>query len=161
MKSHTKRHPSLDRLLQQWQHEHRELVRMTSDLRWWSSQMAQADGNRFAEMGDKLAAVRDHLCGHFDREVEIGWELPVAWVEGTAEVEAAYREAAEDHQQLLERLDQLIGRLRSSPLPFDSWQDALDELDLFLDSLDEHEEIEETSLHWVRNVRVAPDETGI
>ena len=156
MKPHPKP-PCLDRLLQQWQQEHRELERVVGELRWWSSDSPSVDRLRFIEMADRLTLLRDHLFEHFDREVEIGWELPPHSASPAEELEASHRQAADDHQQLLERLDQLIGRLRASPLPFDSWQDALDELDLFLDSLDEHEEQEETSFQLVRHNESVPD----
>ncbi len=50
------------------------------------------------------------------------------------------------HDQLLTRLSDLIDRLSLPEPPFESWTNAMDEVALFVDALEQHEEHETRSV---------------
>jgi hypothetical protein len=79
---------------------------------------------------------------HFAREDQLIGQLADLYPTSSPQVDAVRRQASGDHDQLCERLDNLIERLDQVVPPFASWQNAMDEVELFVDALEQHEEQE-------------------
>ena len=140
----------VERLFAEWQLEHRDLLRVIDGLRRWMYDVNQLGIPRFGETADQLLMLRDRLVHHFGREDELGRRLFEAEPHAEVEVQALCRQADRDHERLLKRLDGLSERLRLIDPPFASWQRAVDEVELLVDDLEEHEEQEAESVRrWM------------
>ena len=64
------------------------------------------------------------------------------------EVQAAQRQALRDHEQLLARMDELNEKLLQLEPPFASWQEAVQQIGLVMDMLEQHEEQESENIQW-------------
>ena len=135
-------------LFSQWQDEHRLLNQFTEELRQWSYQVAQLGIPHFGEAADKLIQLRHRLVDHFQREDQIGHQL-LSECDGSVEMRATCRSASSDHENLLKRLDDLIARHQEVDPRFESWQQAMNEVDLFLDAMEQHEEQESANITWL------------
>lgn len=136
-------------LFAKWHEEHQQLETFTGELRQWAYERAQLGMPQFGETANKLAYLRTHLVAHFEREDEIASQLSSGQAAASVEVQATCRQAAHDHLHLLKRLDDLISRLNQVQPPFDSWEQAFREIDLFLDAMEQHEEQEDASITWL------------
>ena len=136
-------------LFAKWQAEHQQLDQFTEELRTWTYDVAQLGIPHFGEAADKLTLLHGRLQSHFQQEDEIGSQLANQQSVPSVEIEATRRKAAQDHQSLSTRLDDLIDRLRQNEPPFDSWEQAVQEVDLFIDALEQHEEQESASITWL------------
>lgn len=136
-------------LFNKWHEEHHQLEEFISQLRQWAYEIGQMGIPHFGEAAGKLAKLRERLVTHFEQEDEIGNQLSDHQAAPSAEVQATCRAAAHDHANLLRRLDELIARLCQTEPPFDSWEQAIGEVDLFLDAMEEHEEQETANLTWL------------
>ena len=135
-------------LFARWRQEHDELDQVTGELRQWTYEVGQVGIPHFGEAGDKLAKVRQRLVEHFKREEEIGQQL-LDDCKNSAEAISTCRSASQDHEHLLGRITDLIVRLQQPEAPFESWQQAVREVELFLDALEQHEEHEEANITWL------------
>jgi iron-sulfur cluster repair protein YtfE (RIC family) len=136
-------------LFAKWQAEHRQLDEFTEELRTWTYEVAQLGIPHFGEAANKLTLLRVRLQKHFQQEDEIGNQLANQQSVPSVEIEATRRKATQDHISLSTRLDDLIDRLAQTEPPFDSWEQAVQEVDLFIDALEQHEEQESASITWL------------
>lgn len=137
------------KLFAKWHEEHKQLELFTEQLRQWAYEIAQLGIPHFGETANKLTQLRGRLVTHFEREDEIGDRLLEEQASPSAEVKSTCQQAAHDHANLLRRLDDLISRLNETEPPFDSWEQAIREVDLFMDAIEQHEEQEHANITWL------------
>tara|TARA_R110002049_G_scaffold50370_3_gene143100 strand:- start:143229 stop:143693 length:465 start_codon:yes stop_codon:yes gene_type:complete len=130
-----------------WKQEDRELERQLDLIRQWMMETSAASNeNRFEESASRLSQLRSYLKQHFDHENELTYQLSEIYPKPSPEIEAIQRQAARDHVQLLEKIDALIEDMNRLAPPFDSWQAAIDQVEWFVDLLEQHEEQESESI---------------
>lgn len=139
------KHPLTD-FFQTWQTEDRALEVAVDEIRDWMHEVNQLGIPHFGETATRLAPLRNRLVNHFHREDEMIAGLAEQYPSTSPEIEAVRRQSGRDHHRLLCRLDDLIDRLAQIDPPFDSWQAAMDELEMFVDLLEQHEERESESI---------------
>lgn len=149
MKTRTDTTETVERLTHQWQQGHHDLNSFFGEHRQWAYEIAQRGFPHFGETADRLKQLRLRLTEHFRQEDEISERLAKLGETPSPEVEANRRQVAIDHGCLLSRLDTLIGRLSELEPPFESWQAAVEEVELFCDALEQHEEQESDCLNWL------------
>lgn len=123
--------------------EHSSLEREIADWRTWWAELKELGQPHFGEMGNRLAQFREHLAAHFaheesQKDLGLVEDLPPEAVQRLAELR-------DEHEGLLEELDQLVQRLRSCEPQFTCWSEARKEFDAFLTRLDDHENAEEAA----------------
>ncbi len=131
---------TIQALFGKWKNEDRELGRYLDAVRDWMHDVSQLGIPRFGETADRLEQLQDRLGIHFDREDEITEQLSDYYSSSSIELEAIRRQTRRDHQQLAERLEELIARLNELEPPFVSWESAIDEVELFVIVLEQHED---------------------
>jgi hypothetical protein len=120
--------------------EHQNLTRRIAELRKWWSELDALGARKFGEMAFRVQELRDLLAEHFqeeERDGYLGSALAVA-----PQFTAQASELCQQHPQFLDRLDNLIMRVRDSEPPSDYWRTARDELEQFLADLRRHERSE-------------------
>ncbi len=137
----------LNDVMQRWNDEHAELSKKITEITRWLGEVSQLGVPRFGELAERLRHLRDRMLQHFDREDKLGEEMHLS--HACVEVEATRRRAASDHLHLTERLDRLIAKLSELDPPFNSFQQAIDEVSLFVDAFEQHEEEESQGLTWL------------
>ena len=125
-----------------WQLEDRDLETSIDQVRNWMQEVNQLGIPHFGETATRLRPLRDRMLVHFAREDQMIGQLADLYPTSSPEVDAVRRQASRDHDQLSERLDNLIERLDQVVPPFASWQNAMDEVELFVDALEQHEDQE-------------------
>ena len=139
-------------LFRQWQGEVRELEGFVDGLRDWMQKMGE--GSPYVWDGPLvgLLDLKTRLRDHFDREDRIIAALASTFDHPPTELDATLRQAKHDHRQLIDRLDRFVERLRQfmpsadlRPEP-EAWDNALAELELFVDLLEQHEDQENESI---------------
>jgi hypothetical protein len=141
-------------LLQQWNDEHHDLSRSIRDITLWLGQVSQRGIPRFGELASRLDLMRQRMKQHFDREEALSDDLQQA--SDCLEVKTTRRRAINDHQHLTQRIDDLIAKLSELEPPFDSFQQAIDQVGLFVDAFEQHEEQEAQGLQWLTNYNSDP-----
>ena len=149
MDTNTSTNDVRETLLAKWHEEHQQLETFTNELRHWAYEIGQLGIPRFGQTAGKLTQLRARLVAHFERENEIGSQLLSDQASPSVEVQATCRQSALDHANLIKRLDDLIARLNQNEPPFDSWEQAVSEIDLFMDAIEEHEEQETANITWL------------
>lgn len=145
---------SLAPLLQQWNDEHQDLSRSIRETTLWLGQVSQRGIPRFGELAARLSLMRQRMKQHFDREEVLGNDLQQA--SDCLEVKTTRRRSINDHQHLTQRIDDLIARLSELEPPFDSFQQAIDQVGLFVDAFEQHEEQEAQGLQWLTHYNSDP-----
>lgn len=140
---------TIEDLSQAWRDEHDKLHAFFEDYRQWSYQVAQRGIPHFGETACRLKHLRAELEQHFSCEDEICQKLMVCKGGMSPELDAMRRQTAIDHESLLTRLDQLIDQLGAVNPLFDSWQQAVSEVERFCDALEVHEEQEADCITWL------------
>jgi hypothetical protein len=141
-----KRTAHMQRFFDEWKQEDRQLEDALDVMRDWMSQVAQLGVPHFGEAGTRLQSFRNQLVEHFAREDELLAELSDCCDDSSESLAATRRQTDRDHQQLLERLDDLVTRLNELDPPFISWQAAIEELELLTVLVEQHEDQESESL---------------
>ena len=144
----TKSTSSYPALTEQWMCEHQELDQRVCELVAWMNEVAKLGIPRFGQAGTRLKQLRHRLVEHFHVEDQITIELCQSRP-SCLEVQAAKRQASRDHDQLLARTDDLCEKLMQLEPPFASWQDAVQQIGLLMDVLEQHEEQESENIHWL------------
>jgi hypothetical protein len=142
------KHP-LAEFYQTWKAEDRALEAGIDEIRDWMHEVNQLGIPHFGETATRLGPLRDRLVAHFQREDEMISQLAELYPSSSPEIEAVRRQSSRDHHQLLVRLDDLTSRLGQIEPPFASWQAAIDELESFVDLLEQHEEQESESIEML------------
>ena len=117
------------------------------DLNMWMSEVNQLGIPHFGEAGSRLQNLRYRMLQHFKREDLIVENLAAQFesesqASALAVVAELHQRATSDHETLLIRLDDLIERLNHLEPPFQSWLEAMQEIELFTLQLQEHEDYE-------------------
>ncbi|TWU22499.1 hypothetical protein Pla52o_35570 [Novipirellula galeiformis] len=136
-------------LFEHWKQEHTNLQQELDAFRDWTCEVASQQAAEFSDAAMRLLQIRDRLVDHFVREDQIGRQLREHYPKGSVEVEASYRQACQDHEELLSELDDLADRLDQVDPPFESWMEAVHEVTLFIDRIEEHEECEAEHVRWL------------
>ncbi len=136
---------SLAELYDRWQAEDRELQSSIDAVRDWMREVNQLGIPHFGETATRLRPLRDRLVTHFDREDEMVVQLAELYPASSPEMGGVRRQSSSDHEKLFGRLDDLIERLNQPEPPFSSWEAAMQEVQLFVDVLEQHEEQESDS----------------
>lgn len=137
----------LERLIELWRLEHAELIERIRAITLWLGSTCRGDAEPFEELATRLQQFRERLLSHFEREDALGDDLRA--VHGCAEADANARRAASDHPHLVRRVEDLISRLTRPQPEFDSFQDAVEQVSLFVDAVEQHEEEEAMGLQWL------------
>lgn len=139
--------PSAGELADLWNQEHADLAQHTDQLHRWLAEASHQEILGYGELALQLKSFRDRLLDHFGQEEDLGQQLQELC--DCAEMTASRRQIASDHEHLMLRLDSLIERLIQAEPPFGSFGRAVDEVGLFLDAFELHEEQETLSLQWL------------
>jgi hypothetical protein len=140
-----------------WRAEDRQLEVGIDGVRDWMQEVNQLGIPHFGETATRLLPLRQRLVTHFQREDQMIAQLAELYPSSSPEVQAVRSQSSRDHHQLLNRLDDLIGRLGKTEPPFASWQAAMDELESFVDLLEQHEEQEAESIERLMPVEQRGD----
>jgi hypothetical protein len=144
MNSRTER--SLPKIFDRWRAEDRELELRIDELRDWMGEVSQLGIPHFGETATRLGQVRERLVQHFQREDEMVAELARLYPDSSPEIASIRNQSSRDHSQLLTRLDDLSRRLSELEPPFESWQEAMQDVELFVNALEHHEDHESESV---------------
>jgi hemerythrin-like domain-containing protein len=142
----TEANPLLSKIFETWQAEDRELEACLDEVRDWMREVSQLGIPHFGETATRLRPFHDRLVLHFDREDKMIGQLAQHYPSSSPEVSAVRTQSDHDHKHLLVRLDDLMARLNQTEPPFASWQAAMEEVELFVDVLEQHEERESESI---------------
>jgi len=140
---------SLPSIYLSWQAEDRELEAFIDQVRDWMLEVNQLGIPHFGETATRLRPLRTRLVTHFEHEDEMVAQLSKLYPPSSPEIEAVRSQSSHDHRQLLARLDELIDRLDQPDPTFTSWQAAMDEVELFVNALEQHEEQESESFEML------------
>ncbi|MCF7961816.1 MAG: hypothetical protein K9M08_13840 [Pirellula sp.] len=141
--------PSVNSLFEQWKAEHCELDDYAMELASWIHQQSKQRNLQFREAVERLADLSARLASHFDREQEIGEKIVAAQRHLSPEAESLKRQADRDHSNIMKRLKHLSDRMQDAEAECDAWKAGMDELNLILDTLEQHEEQEAESVGWM------------
>ena len=146
--------PTLPGIFQAWKAEDRELESSIDAVRDWMQEVSQLGIPHFGETATRLRPMRARLEVHFAHEDEMVTQLAELYPPSSPEIDAVRRQSDRDHSRLLERLDGLIDRLDQTEPPFASWQAAMEEVELFVDVLEQHEDQESESFEMLIPAKV-------
>ena len=149
MKARTDPKHTVESLTHRWRDGHRKLDEFFDEYRKWAYDVAQQGVPHFGETADRLKQLRECLSEHFLAEDEICEQLIAITGTPSPELDANRRQVATDHINLLSRLDTLINELSEVDPPFDSWQQAVEQVERFCDALEQHEEQESDCIQWL------------
>ena len=145
----TEAHPSLSEIFKNWRAEDRDLESRLDEVRDWMREVSQLGIPHFGETATRLRPLREALVRHFQREDAMIAQLARSYPSPSPEINAVRSQSAYDHDLLLSRLDDLTQRLDEPEPPFTSWQLAMDEIELFVVALEQHEEQEAESIKFL------------
>ena len=120
--------------------EHQNLTRRIAGLRKWLSELDALGARKFGEMAFRVQELRDLLAEHFQEEERDGYLASALAIAPQFTAQAA--DLCQEHPQFLDRLDNLIARVRDSEPPSDYWRTARDELKQLFADLRRHERSE-------------------
>jgi hypothetical protein len=138
---------SLEELMEQWSHAHVDLAHRIEATQRWLAQVRHQHLQGYGELAAQLKGFRQWLLTHFEREQQLGEQLQR--VRDCLEMSTSRRQIASDHQHLTRRIDMLIQRLDELEPPFDSFDQAVEDVGLFIDAFELHEEHETQCLQWL------------
>ncbi|MCG8649412.1 MAG: hemerythrin domain-containing protein [Pirellulales bacterium] len=151
--NHNRNTQGVNEVFAVWNRENQALEAEIGRIRAWMSEVNQFGIPRFGEAATLLNQLRSHLVNHFDCESRLCAQLSGFWDGPCPELDQMCRQATHDHAQILLKLDDLIERLQQIDPPFASWQAAMNEVDLFVEYLEQHEEQESESLQALAPLR--------
>ncbi len=129
-----------------WKNEDHYLQAQFDQIRDWMLQVSQLGIPRFGETAGRLRLLRDCLNNHFEREKLLCDQLSGFYTSPCPQVDSIRRQATRDHYQLMQRIDDLIDDLTKLEPPFDSWGDAMERVEQFIDTFEQHEQFESESI---------------
>lgn len=130
---------SLAALYRDWQAEDRALEAGIAEIRRWMYEVSQFGEPHFGEIATRLKLFRQQLIQHFEREREMLIEIADSHLTSTREVNAMGEQSSVDRGRLFAQIDDLMERLNQVDPPFNSWQQAMKEVEDFIDVLEQHE----------------------
>ncbi|QDV40361.1 hypothetical protein Enr13x_01670 [Stieleria neptunia] len=129
----------LSQTFEDWLSEDRKMNESLRELRDWMKQIEQLGVPHFGETADRLQPLRDGLVKHFDHEDEMIASIGKSLPEPSADFDHLRSDSCNGHDLLRAHLDDLSARLRETDPPFSSWQAAMQEVEGFIDRLEQHE----------------------
>jgi hypothetical protein len=114
------------------------------------NEVSQLGIPHFGETATRFRPLRQRLIHHFaieDEIIERGAAKRDATLPGS---EDPHLGSSREHKELLERLDDMLSRLARPDPPFASWQAAMNEVEQFVDLLEEHESRESERIKAIR-----------
>ncbi len=158
----TKQQNEIATIFRRWHAEDRELESSMDEVRDWMNEVSQLGIPHFGETATRLRPLRERLVTHFEREDKMVAELAELYPTQSPEVKAVQRQSSRDHDELLIRIDGLIARLEQPEPPFRSWQSAMNEVEMLVGVLEQHEDQEAESIEMLlpaaHNLRAQNDE---
>lgn len=145
----SKTNTSANEVFARWRIEDEELATQVDTIRQWMRELDQLGRQHFGETATRLRELRELMVTHFDRESEMVEKLGKIYRMDSPEVSAVRKQSARDHQNLLLRVDALIERLDRLEPPYNSWQEAIDDLESLVSLLEQHEANEWDSLEML------------
>ncbi len=139
----------LQAVFAEWTAEHRQVEHTVQALIEWTNEHIDPDANEFSEAALRLRNLGLRLDSHFAKEDTLGSLLAKSRGVATPEIEAVQRQADKDHTQLSQRLHALVERMERGVESSTGWKSAVYELNLFLDLLEQHEELEAENVRWL------------
>ncbi len=133
-------------LFDAWKDEDRELESYIDSVRDWMNDVSELGLPRFGETANRLQRLRERLETHFERENRIGDQLQQLYSQKSVELDAARRQWQREHDLLIVRLDELISQLDEVDPPFPSWEAAMEQFEVFIVALEQHEDHELDSI---------------
>jgi iron-sulfur cluster repair protein YtfE (RIC family) len=130
---------SLATIYRNWLSQDRELQSRIDEIRQWMYEVAEFGQPHFGETASRLQPLRKRLMQHFEREDEMTEEIAKSHLTSTSEVKAMRQQSSRDRNRLFAQLDELTDRLNLLDPPFASWQRAIEEVEVLIDSLEGHE----------------------
>ncbi|MEQ1827016.1 MAG: hypothetical protein ABL921_13760, partial [Pirellula sp.] len=119
------------------------------ELASWVHHQSVLREQQFQDAVTKLGELNARLAMHFDREGAIAAQLTELRGKKSPEMEAAERQADRDHANILGRIKHLVDRMQEAKSEVDSWKTSMQELNLIIDQLEQHEEQEAESVGWL------------
>ena len=114
--------------------EHHELLEHICSIRDWVGGVTELGTPRFGELGSRLIPLREDLALHFAEEESGRYSE-----EAPFDTSEKMLELREQHQEILQQLDLLIGRLRAKEPEFRSWQAAVERVESLIADICHHE----------------------
>lgn len=142
----TKAKETLSTIFTDWQNEEEQLEVFIDAVRDWMGEVGQLGIPHFGEAATRLRPLRQRLDIHFEREDSIVQQLGALYESGSPEIDAVRRQSIRDHQKLLDFLDDFIRRLDETDPHFKSWEQAMEQLEMFVSLLEQHEDQESDSI---------------
>ena len=137
----------LNALFARWKDEHHQIDARVAQLCQWLHGQEHIVTPPFMHAAQNLGELRDQLETHFVKEEQLGRLLADARGGLTAEIDSVCHKLDREHTVLLDRLGRLIHSMGTAEPEFDSWDAATREL--FVDTLEQHEEQEAESVSWL------------
>lgn len=132
-----------------WRIEDEELGRKVDEIRQWMRELDLIGKQHFGETATYLRDLRKQMVRHFEREVEMLEQIGKLYTSGSPEILAVRRQSDREHHNLLGRAEDMIARLDQIDPPFESWQQAMDEMDGLVSLLEQHESNEWDSIEML------------
>jgi hypothetical protein len=137
-------------LFQTWQMERRAVAACLDELRDWMNEVSQLGIPHFGETATRLRPLRQRLIHHFAVEDEMIEKFAARRGTTRPGTDGPHLCSSREHEQLLQRLDDMLSRLAQPDPPFASWQAAMNEVEQFVDLLEEHESRESERIKAIR-----------
>ena len=139
MNTETETKSELHRVFGGWRQEDGRLAALVDETRDWMSEVNQLGIPHFGETAARLEPLRDHLQRHFDQERRMIDKLAELYPTTSPEVRAFRHQTLSDQETLVARLDDLHRRLMEIDPPFQSWTEAMQEVDVLFEAMQQHE----------------------
>ena len=110
----------LCQIFRAWKDADKELDERMESVREWMLQVGQLGIPRFGETASRLRPLLAYLRAHFEQENTMVTRLADSYPDTLRAISAVKRQAAHDHEILLDRLTDLIERLEELEPPFAS-----------------------------------------
>ncbi|HQX50534.1 MAG TPA: hemerythrin domain-containing protein [Planctomycetaceae bacterium] len=120
--------------------DHRVLMDYICSVREWIRDVSEWGMPRFGELGTRLTTFRETLAAHF--EDEESQEYAILDSQHEPAVAGATREWPNLHHDYLKQLDVLVQCLRALEPEFETWQEAVRQVDTLITEICEHEDRE-------------------
>lgn len=133
-------------LVRTWNEEHEDLARHITETTQWLAAVSDLGIPRFGELGERLKQLRERLKRHFALEDRLSQQMQAS--DDCVELATSRRRSLGEHEHLLRRIDVLVERLGELDPPFESFQQAIEEVSLLVDAFEQHEEDEAQGLQW-------------
>jgi hypothetical protein len=139
----------IESLANRWREQHLWLNDFLDEFRRWACHHSEPDSRRYAEAAARLVQLRERLQEHFQCEDQLADHFLGAREGLSPEADANRRQVKADHSRLFKRLDGLIDEFGRRRPPYESWTAAVEQVELFADVLEQHEEQEADSILWL------------